>query len=98
MEQSAQSVHEGVRGVQLSNQAIGDIKGHIDALAESVSQVATAAEEQSVTTAGITGNMHVITQVIGDAANGAHNTEKAAAELAGSAGTLREMSNRFRLA
>jgi methyl-accepting chemotaxis protein len=97
MEQSARSVHEGGRGVELSNRAIGAIKEQIDALTDNVAQVATAAEEQSATTAGITGNMHVITRVIGDAANGAQNTERAAAELATSAGTLREMSNRFKL-
>ncbi len=97
MEQSATSVRNGTKDVQLSSQAIGSIKGHIVPLIEHVAQVATAAEEQSATSHSITESMHHISEVIHDAAGGAHRTEQAAAELSRSAQELQQMVNRFKL-
>ena len=98
MEQSAKSVHEGTQGVERSNQAIDSIKGQIEVLAMGVAQVATAAEQQSATTAGITTNMHMISQVISNSSHDAQTTRHAASELANSASRLQEMVNRFKLA
>ncbi len=98
MEQSSKSVREGTQGVESSSQAIDSIKNQIDVLATGVSQVATAAEEQSATTAGLTNNMHLISQVISSSSSDAQTTRQAASELAGLAGRLQEMVNRFRLA
>ncbi|MBI2354743.1 MAG: methyl-accepting chemotaxis protein [Deltaproteobacteria bacterium] len=98
MEQSANSVRSGTKDVQLSSQAIGAIKAHIAPLIEHVSQVATAAEEQSATSMNITESMRRISDVINDAANGAQRTEQAAAELSRSATELQQMVNRFKLA
>lgn len=98
MEQSAKSVHEGTQGVERSNQAIDSIKDRIDVLALGVAQVATAAEQQSATTAGITSNMHMISQVISSSSHDAQTTRQAASELANSASRLQEMVSRFRLA
>lgn len=98
MEQSANSVRNGTKDVQLSSQAINTIKEQIAPLIEYVSQVATAAEEQSATSMGITESMRRISDVIHDAASGAHQTEQAAAALAGSASELQRMVNRFKLA
>ncbi len=97
MEQSATSVRSGAKDVQLSSQAIGTIKQHIVPLIDHVSQVATAAEEQSATSHSITESMRHISEVIHDAAGGAHQTEQAAAELARSAHELQQMVNRFKL-
>lgn len=97
MEQSAASVRNGTRNVQLSSQAIGSIKNQINPLIDHVSQVAAAAEEQSATSHSITGSMHHISEVIRDAANGAHRTEQSAANLARSAHDLQQMVNRFKL-
>jgi methyl-accepting chemotaxis protein len=98
MEQSAGSVRNGTADVQLSSEAMGVIRGHIDPLLRYVSQVAAAAEQQSLTTAGITGSMRNISQVIQVAATGAHKTEHAAVELSRSSRELQQMVNRFRLA
>jgi methyl-accepting chemotaxis protein len=97
MEQSANSVRSGTKDVQLSSQAIGTIKEQIVPLIDHVSQVATAAEEQSATSNSITERIRNISEVIHDAANGAHRTEQAAAELARSAHELQQMVNRFKL-
>jgi methyl-accepting chemotaxis protein len=98
MEQSAGSVRNGATDVQLSSEAIGVIKGHIEPLLRYVSQVAAAAQQQSLTSAGITGSMRNISQVIHVAATGAHKTEHAAVELSRSSRELQQMVNRFRLA
>lgn len=98
MEQSSKSVREGTQGVERSNHAIDEIKGQIDVLAMGVAQVATAAEEQSATTAGITSNMHLISQVISNSSQDAQTTRQAASELANSASRLQEMVSRFKLA
>ena len=98
MEQSAGSVRIGTTDVRLSSEAIGVIKGHIEPLLRYVSQVAAAAQQQSVTSAGITGSMRDISRVIQVAASGAQQTEHAAVELSRSSRELQQMVNRFRLA
>ncbi|HEY5514411.1 MAG TPA: methyl-accepting chemotaxis protein [Geomonas sp.] len=97
MERSANSVRIGTEDAQHSSRAIGSIKEQIAPLLEYVSQVATAAEEQSATSANITESMRQITGVVHDAAAGAHDSERAAAELARSALALKNVVNRFRL-
>ena len=98
MERSAQSVRVGTEDVQHSSLAIGSIKEQIAPLLEYVSQVATAAEEQSATSANITESMRQITGVVHDAASGAQHSEQAAADLARSALDLTTVVNRFKLA
>ena len=98
MEQSAGSVRNGTTDVALSSEAMGVIKGHIDPLLRYVSQVAAAAQQQSETSAGITGSMRNISHVIHVAATGAQKTEQAAVELSRSSRELQQMVNRFRLA
>ncbi len=97
MDKSADSVRNGAQDVQLSTQAISTISEQIAPLVERVSQVATAAEEQSATSAGITESMQRISQIIHSAATGAHETAKAAAVLASSSSNLEQMVNRFKL-
>ena len=98
MEKSASSVRAGTEDVQHSSRAIGSIKEQISPLLEYVAQVATAAEEQSSTSATITESMRQIISVVQDAATGAHDSAHAAAELARSALALKDMVNRFKLA
>lgn len=97
MEQSAGSVRNGTRDVQRSSEAIGTIREHIVPLMDHVSQIATAAEEQSATAASITASMHQITEVIDSAARGAQQTETAAGELAGTAGELDRKVRQFKV-
>lgn len=98
MEESANSVRSGARDAQQSVHAIGTIKEHIAPLIEHVAQVATAAEEQSATSANITDSIRRISEVIHHAADGAHKTEAAASELNRTAAELQQMVNRFKLA
>jgi len=97
MEQSANTVRIGTEDVQHSSRAIGSIKEQIAPLLENVSQVATAAEEQSVTSTGINNSMRHIIGVVKDAESGAHESAQAAAELSRSAQNLLQMVNRFKL-
>jgi methyl-accepting chemotaxis protein len=97
MERSASGVRTGTEDVQHSNRAIGSIKEQIAPLLEYVAQVATAAEEQSATSANITESMRQITGVVHDAAKGAHHSEQAAADLARAALDLKTVVSRFRL-
>jgi methyl-accepting chemotaxis protein len=98
MERSATTVRTGSEDVQHSSRAIGSIKEQIGPLLEYVSQVATAAEEQSATSATITESMRQIISVVHDAATGAHDSAHAAAELERSALALKDVVNRFKLA
>jgi len=98
MERSASSVRTGTEDVHHSSRAIGSIKEQIAPLLEYVAQVATAAEQQSATSATITDSMRQIIGVVQDASTGANDSARAAAELARSARDLQEMVNRFKLA
>lgn len=97
MDQSAESVQDGVGSAATSRQAISDIREHIDTLTDTVSQVATAIEEQTATTGTVMQNIHDITSVINDVADGAHNTDHAASGLALAAGKLGTLAGRFRV-
>ncbi|WP_243373744.1 methyl-accepting chemotaxis protein [Geotalea sp. SG265] len=97
MDKSADSVRTGAEDVRFSNQAISTIAEQMAPLVARVSQVATAAEEQSATSAGITESMQHIARIIHSAAAGAHETAKAAAVLADSSANLEQMVNRFKL-
>jgi len=97
MQQSSGNVREGGAGVQRSCEAIGSITRQIGMLHENVSYVATAATEQSSTTANMRQNIHHISAVISEAATGAHQTRSAASELAASATELQQMVSSFQL-
>jgi methyl-accepting chemotaxis protein len=97
MERSANSVRIGTEDVQHSSRAISSIKEQIAPLLEYVSQVATAAEEQSATSTDINESMRQIIGVVKDAESGAHDSAHAADNLARSAQQLQEMVNRFKL-
>lgn len=95
MELSADTVREGGEGAGRSCDAIGLINRQILILRDNVAQVATAATEQSSTTAAMSGTIHLIAGVIGEAAAGAEGTRAAAAELAASASELQRLVSRF---
>jgi methyl-accepting chemotaxis protein len=97
MGQSAQSVKNGEGGARLSSQAMSDIKAHIEVLNDNVSQVATAIEEQSATTAGVRNNIRSISDVISAVSLGTSETGRAASDLAGSSAELKSLTSRFRL-
>jgi methyl-accepting chemotaxis protein len=97
MKQSSASVDIGVLGVRGSNQAISDIRQHIEALTDGVTQVATAIEEQSVTTASVMDYIHAIKDVICKVSHGIRENDHAATSLAGSSGELEKISAKFKV-
>ena len=97
MGHSAESVQKGVDSAQMSRQAIGEIRAHIEVLTDNVSQVATAVEEQSATTSGVMQNIHGISEVIDEVSQGTRATDQAATGLVASAGELRAMTDRFKV-
>jgi len=97
MEQSADKVSAGSEGARKSCDAIGAIRSQIGILHDQVAQVATAATEQSSTTAAMTGNVHMIANVIKEAADGAEETKSAADELARASADLQQVVSSFHL-
>ncbi|KAB0669713.1 methyl-accepting chemotaxis protein [Oryzomonas sagensis] len=97
MGQSSRSVKNGEQGVQLSSQAISDIKSHIEVLTDSVAQIATAIEEQSATTAGVRNNIRAISDVIDTVSHGTRDTDQSASGLTSSAIELKTLASRFRV-
>lgn len=97
MKQSSESVDTGVHGVRGAKKAIADVRIHIEVLTDGVTQVATAVEEQSATTASVVGNIHAIKDVITKVTRGIRENDLATTTLAGSVGELKNMSAKFRV-
>ena len=62
-----------------------------------ISQVATAAEEQTATTSEISSNMQQITEVVHQTSQGAHESATAASQLSGNAEELQRLVRQFKL-
>ena len=62
-----------------------------------VNQIATAAEEQTATTGGITTNIQKITGIVQQTATGASTTAEASLDLSRVAGEMQRLIGRFRL-
>ncbi len=77
--------------------ALMDILEQVNTVTMQISQIATAAEEQTATTSEITGNIHKISDVIEGTAKGAQNTSSAAQSLSRSGEQLRQMMSQFKL-
>jgi methyl-accepting chemotaxis protein len=102
--QAIVSMEEGVRGTEKGaaeaaqlESALQEILNQVNAVTMQVSQIATAAEEQTATTSEITNNIQQITDVVQQTTRGAEETASAAAQLAGQARELQELVGRFRL-
>ncbi|MBT1077274.1 hypothetical protein KJB29_18750 [Geobacter grbiciae] len=98
------SMNHGVTIVQDSTQKAGEsgtalteIKAQIDSVAQQMSQIATAAEQQTATTTEISNNIQMITQVVGETAKGAQESAEAASHLQEISEGLRQMVAHFRM-
>jgi len=80
-----------------SGEALGDILEQIQAVTLQVSQIATAADQQTATTGEISSNIQQITDVVQETAKGAQESATAADQLSGMAGELQALVRRFRL-
>ena len=71
----------GARKALLTGEALAVITATIQSIALEVGHIATAAEEQSSTVHGITGNIQQVTRVIEDSASGTQQFAGAASEM-----------------
>jgi len=102
--QAIVSMEEGVKGTekvaaeagQLEH-ALMEILEQVNAVTMQVSQIATAAEEQTATTSEITNNIHKISEVVEGTAKGAQDTSSAAGSLSQLGEELRRLMSQFKL-
>ncbi len=97
MEQGVRQVETGTMEASKSGQALRDILEQINNVAMQVSQIATAAEEQTATTSEISSNIQQITEVVQMTSRGAGESATAATQLSGNAEELRRLVRQFKL-
>jgi len=102
--QAIVSMEDGVKGTERGaaeaaqlETSLNEILEQISAVAMQVSQIATAAEEQTATTSEISSNMMQITEVVQQTSQGAHESATAAAQLSGNAEELQRLVRQFKL-
>jgi len=97
----AEGVDEVLRGTTeatRSGEALEDILNKISELSMQISQIATAAEEQTATTNEITQNIQRIGNVIQSNVNNAHGTTAATLKLSEQVDQLHQLVGHFKLA
>jgi methyl-accepting chemotaxis protein/hemerythrin len=97
MGEGVQQVNQGTAETCRSGEALADILAMINDLSMQISQIATAAEEQTATTSEITQNIQLITSVVNGNVDNARNTRTATAKLAQQVDELHELVGHFRL-
>jgi len=102
--QAIVSMEEGVKGTEKGaaeatqlETALQEIMEQVNAVTMQVSQIATAAEEQTATTSEITNNIHRISEIIEGTSKGAHDTATASSSLSDMGETLRHLMSQFKL-
>jgi methyl-accepting chemotaxis protein/hemerythrin len=97
MVEGVDQVRQGTAETARSGEALEDILSKINELAMQVSQIATAAEEQTATTSEITQNIQMITSVVERNVESARGTTVATAKLSEQVDQLHELVGHFRL-
>jgi methyl-accepting chemotaxis protein/hemerythrin len=97
MSEGVDEVKRGTAETARSGEALEDILNKINELSMQISQVATAAEEQTATTHEITNNIQMITDVVNRNVENSHSTTQATITLAREVDTLHELVGHFRL-
>jgi methyl-accepting chemotaxis protein len=97
MEEGVMEVESGTAEAAKSGTALQAILEQINSVNMQVSQIATAAEEQTATTAEISSNIQQINDVVQHTANGAHESVVAANQLSRLAEELQRLVGQFRL-
>jgi methyl-accepting chemotaxis protein len=98
MEKGVSQARAGTMEAGKSREALKEILTQVETLNEQVSQIATAAEQQTATTGEISNNINQITQVVQETAKGAQESAGSANQLSGLADELRSLVEKFRLA
>ncbi|MDD2900298.1 MAG: methyl-accepting chemotaxis protein [Desulfuromonadaceae bacterium] len=97
MEEGVQEVENGTAEAAKSGTALQEILEQINSVNMQVSQIATAAEEQTATTSEISSNIQQINEVVQHTAHGAHESVAAANQLSLLAEELQQLVGQFRL-
>jgi methyl-accepting chemotaxis protein/hemerythrin len=97
MSEGVEEVKRGTAETARSGEALEDILTKINELTMQISQVATAAEEQTATTQEITNNIQMITDVVNRNVENSHSTTLATTTLAREVDHLHELVGHFRL-
>ena len=97
MEQSVYQVKAGTIEAAKSGEALQDILQQVNDVTVQVSQIATAAEEQTATTSEISNNMQLITSVVLQSSQGAQESAAAALQLNANAEELQRLVQQFKL-
>lgn len=98
MEEGVLEVDKGTASSRKSGKALEEILERITEVNMQVSQIATAAEQQTATTGEVATNIQQITEVVHRTARGAEDTSAAAAQLARQAQQLTNLIGQFRVA
>ena len=98
MEEGVKEVEKGTSDASKSGEALQAILEQIGGVTMQVSQIATAAEEQTATTGEINNNIQQITEVVQLTARGAEESAQAAEQLAKLAEELQDLVYKFKLA
>jgi len=97
MEAGVKGSEQGATAAAQLETALQAILEQVDTVSMQVSQIATAAEEQTATTSEISNNIHQITQVVHDTSRGAQESAIAAGGLSRQAEELQSLVRKFRL-
>lgn len=97
MESGVVEVENGTREASRSGEALGVITNEIQNVTQQMSQIATAAEEQSATTNTISQNIRQITDVVQESTDKAQQSAISAEELARLADELQRLMGKFRV-
>lgn len=98
MEEGVKEAEQGSAGAGKSGEALQKILDRIGGVTTQVNQIATAAEEQTATTAEISGNIGQISDIVQQSAKSAQDSAEASSEVSRLAESLRQMVGRFKLA
>lgn len=98
MEEGVREVEKGAISSHKSDESLQEILEYIAEVNLQISQIATAAEQQTATINEITRNIQEVTDVIHQSARGAEETSAAAAQLAEQAQHLTSLVGRFNVA
>jgi methyl-accepting chemotaxis protein len=97
MEEGVAEVERGAEHSLKSGQALEEILEQVNEVTMQISQIATAAEQQTSTTGEISGNIQIITAVFQETARGVTETAAAAATLSLQSEELQRLVGKFKL-
>ena len=97
MQSGTQQVEKGVEVTGRAGESLKQIIGQADRVGEMVTQIATAATEQSSATEQVSGNMDQINRLVAESTEGAQQSAKACEQLSSLALELQNLVSRFKL-